>query len=378
MHTDFFRSRNKLLGLALTAIAATIVIAGLASRRSQAEVIADRASANRVPSVVLVSAARLERAPLALPARLEAWASAPIHARVDGYLRDWSADIGTHVKAGQQLARIDTPELDQQLLQAQAELASARSTLALSASTAKRWRELRAIDAVSQQETDEKLGDFSARQSAVAALQASMERVQALKRYARLVAPFDGVVTARNTDTGALVSAGGAAGNALFVVADVRRLRVYVNVPQRQVAQVAPGAQAQLAVPERPGQTYAATVLSLSQAIDAGSGAMLVQLAVDNNQGELLAGGFATVSFAGEAAGQSVSVPPGALMFGKDGVRVATVTANNTVRLKKVTIARDFGNVVELAGGIDGLEKIIDSPPDGLLDGDMVKVATAR
>lgn len=378
MHTDFFRSRNKLLGLALTAIAAAIVIAGLASRRSQAEVIADRAAANRVPSVVLVSAARLERAPLTLPARLEAWASAPIHARVDGYLRDWSADIGTQVKAGQQLARIDTPELDQQLLQAQAELASARSTLALSASTAKRWRELRAIDAVSQQETDEKLGDFSARQSAVSALQASMERVQALKRYARLVAPFDGVVTARNTDTGALVSAGGAAGNALFVVADVRRLRVYVNVPQRQVAQVAPGAQAQLAVPERPGQTYAATVLSLSQAIDAGSGAMLVQLAVDNNQGELLAGGFATVSFADEAAGQGVSVPPGALMFGKDGVRVATVTANNTVRLKKVTIARDFGNVVELAGGIDGLEKIIDSPPDGLLDGDMVKIATAR
>lgn len=375
MPADFCRSRHALLGLALAVIALAVVVAGLLGRRSHAAAIAGRAAQSQVLTVKLVSAGALDAAPLALPARIEAWSRAPIYARVSGYLKRWTVDIGAPVKAGQLLAELDTPDLDQQLLQARAELASARSSLALAASTARRWQELRAIDGVSQQETDEKTGDLAARQSSVAALQANVERMQTLRGYARLLAPFDGVVTARNTDVGALINVGGAPGSELFVVSDVRRLRVYASVPQRQVAQVRPGAKAQLAVPERPGKVYDASVLSSAQAINPGSGAMLVQLSVDNAAGELLPGGFATVSFADAKAAPGVSVPPGALIFGKAGVQVATVTPDSKVRLKKVTIARDFGNVVELAGGRAGLERIIDSPPDGLLDGDAVRVA---
>jgi RND family efflux transporter MFP subunit len=199
-----------------------------------------------------------------------------------------------------------------------------------------------------------------------------------LKRYTQLVAPFDGVVTARNTDVGALVNAGsgGAAGSELFVVSDLRRLRVYVQVPQRQVAQIRTGSTAQVSVPERPGASYPAKVVSLAQAINAGSGTMLVQLAVENPKGELLPGAFATVAFDQAAmAGDAVVIPPGALIMGRNGAQVAVLDAGNRVRLRKVTIARDLGNVIQLGDGVTRADRIIDSPPDGLADGDVVRVA---
>jgi len=280
------------------------------------------------------------------------------------------------------LAVIETPDLDQDLRQAQAQLAVARSNLALAESTAKRWQSLVAQNAVSKQEADEKQGDFISKQSNAAALQASVERQQALKRYTQLVAPFDGVVTARNTDVGALVNAGSggtagsSAGSELFVVSDLRRLRVYVQVPQRQVAQIHPGSTARVSVPERPGVTYQAKVQSLAQAINAGSGTMLVQLAVENPKGELLPGAFATVQFDEAAvAGDAVAIPPGALIMGRNGTQVAVLDAGNRVRIKKVTIARDLGNVIQLGDGVTKADRIIDSPPDGLADGDQVKVA---
>jgi RND family efflux transporter MFP subunit len=276
------------------------------------------------------------------------------------------------------LATIETPDLDQDLRQAQAQLAVARSNLALAESTAKRWQSLVAQNAVSKQEADEKQGDFISKQSNVAALQASVERQQALKRYTRLSAPFDGVVTARNTDVGALVNAGsgGAAGSELFVVSDLRRLRVYVQVPQRQVAQLHPGSLARVSVPERPGATYQARVQSLAQAINAGSGTMLVQLAVENPKAELVPGAFATVAFdQAPIADKAVAIPPGALIMGRNGAQVAVLDAANKVRLRKVTIARDLGNVIELGEGVTRADRIIDSPPDGLADGDVVKLA---
>jgi RND family efflux transporter MFP subunit len=320
-------------------------------------------------------------AALQLPARIEAWSRAPIYARVSGYLQRWNVDIGADVKAGQVLAVIETPDLDQDLRQAEAQLAVARSNLALAESTAKRWQSLVNQNAVSKQEADEKQGDYIAKKSNVQALQASVERQQALKRYTRLVAPFDGVVTARNTDVGALVNAGagGTAGSELFVVSDLRRLRVYVQVPQRQVAEIRPGSKARLSVPERPGRSYDARVQSLSQAISAGSGTMLVQLAVDNPRGELLPGAFANVQFDQAAsAGNAVTVPPGALIMGRNGVQIATLDASNHVRLRKVAIARDLGNAVELGDGVTRADRIIDSPPDGIADGDVVRVAEAR
>ena len=372
--------RPLVVGTLALAIAGAVVIGGLATRHSQAEQLKESAAEQSVPTVNLVSMKDVAGSPMELPARIEAWSRAPIYARVSGYLAHWNVDIGAKVAAGQVLATIETPDLDQDLRQAQAQLAVARSNLALAESTAKRWQSLVAQNAVSRQEADEKQGDFISKQSNVQALQASVDRQQALKRYTRLVAPFDGVVTARNTDVGALVNAGAtaSAGSELFVVSDLRRLRVYVQVPQRQVAAIHPGSTARLSVPERPGSAYQAKVESLAQAINAGSGTMLVQLAVENPKGELLPGAFATVRFDQAAmADDAVAIPPGALIMGRHGAQVAVLDAGNRVRIRKVTIARDYGNVIQLGDGVSKGDRIIDSPPDGLADGDQVKVAAA-
>jgi len=369
--------RGLLVAGAFVIGAGAVVAGGLLTRHSQAQQLQEGAAAHAVPTVNLVAHKDAAGVPLELPARIEAWARAPIYARVSGYVGGWNVDIGAPVKSGQVLATLETPDLDQDLRQAQAQLAVARSDLSLSESTAKRWASLVAQNAVSKQEADEKQGDFVSKKSTVTALQASVERQQALKRYTRLVAPFDGVVTARNTDVGALVSAGSAASGAeLFVVSDLRKLRVYVQVPQRQVALIKPGSVAVLTVPERQGREFKATVQSLAQAINAGTGAMLVQLAVDNPGGELLPGAYANVRFDLPAAPDTVMVPPGAVILGKRGPQVATVDAGGHVLLKKVGIARDLGSAIQI-DGVSRQDRIIDSPPDGIADGDAVRVAQA-
>lgn len=373
-----FIARRHALALALLTLAAAIVTDGVLSRRSHARGLEAQAAAMSMPAVRLIEPVSLSAGELELPARLEAWSQASIMARVGGYLRHWTVDIGTPVKAGQLLGEIETPELDEQLAQARAELATARSNLELAASTARRWQSLLASDSVSRQEADEKSADLAAKQSAVNALQANLDRVLATKRYARLVAPFDGVVTARNTDVGSLIGAGGAPGQDLFVVSDIHRLRVYVNVPQRQATTVKVGSPARLIVPEQPGRAYAARVQAVSRAIQSNSGAMLVQLSVDNPDGELLPGGYATVRFAqADAPSDRIGVPPGALIYSKAGVQVATLQASDRVQLKPVTIARDMGSVVELQTGLARGDRVIDSPPDGLADGDRVRVVAA-
>jgi len=375
MSTKPSRARPALFAAIAILVAGGVVAGGLVTRHNQGEQLQAGAAERSVPTVSLVSLKDIPASDLELPARIEARARAPIYARVSGYLARWNVDIGTSVKAGQVLAQIDTPDLDQDLRQAQAQLAVARTGLSLADSTAKRWQSLVGQNAVSKQEADEKQNDFMSRQSTVQALQASVSRQQALKTYTKLVAPFDGVVTARNTDVGALVNVGGASGSELFVVSDIRKLRVYVNVPQRQVALIKPGSKATLSVPERPDASYTATVQSTAQAIAAGSGTMLVQLAVDNSKGELLPGAYANLRFDLPLDASTVSVPPGALMLGKDGVRVATLDGANKVRIKKVTIGRDMGTVVQLAGGVERSDRIIDSPPDGLAEGDTVRIA---
>ena len=378
MPTEFQRPRSRQALIILVIAAATMLAVGAIGRYSRAEKIERSTAAGHIPTVTVFNPAPAVGESIELPARIEPWSRAPIYARVSGYLASWNADIGMPVKAGQQLARIDTPDLDQQLLQAQAELATARSNLALSESTAKRWTTLLAENAVSRQEAEERTGDLAARRSALQALQANLQRIEALKRYARLTAPFDGIVTARNTDVGALINEGGGAGSELFVVSDISKLRVYVQVPQRQVAMIRVGSQARLSVPERAGQTYEATVQSLSQAIDTASGAMLVQLSVDNVQGELLPGAYAKVRFTPDGRSGGVSVPPGALIFGKDGPRAAVVDASNRVLVRPVVIGRDLGSVVLLYGGVGASDRVIDSPPDGIADGDAVVIAATR
>lgn len=361
----------------IAAFAALVVVMyGAATRLVDAQRLRDRTADAAVSTVTIVAPEPAAAgAPLELPGRVEAFAQAPIYARVSGYLKAWYADIGAKVRAGQLLAEIETPDLDQQLLQAQAELANARANAALAETTAKRWQSLLASDSVSQQEVEEKTADLAAKQAEVRALQANVDRYQTLKQFARIVAPFDGVVIRRETDVGALINVGSAQGPELFVVADLGKLRVYVNVPQNYTSQVHPGTQATLTVPERPGQQYAATVQSTSNAIDPASGSMLVQLTVANASSELLPGGFARVRFDIPSAAGALSIPASALIFDKNGLQVATLGTGDKVVLKPVTLSRDMGATVELSAGITPTDKVIENPPDGVANGDTVRVA---
>lgn len=369
----------QLIAVVMALVAVGVVVAGITTRQSEAAQLRERADAQAVVTVAVITPARTGTSTtLDLPGRIEAFARAPIYARVSGYLKSWHVDIGGRVKTGQLLAEIETPDLDQQLLQAQAELASAKANAALATTTAKRWQALLANDAVSRQEAEEKTGDLTTKQSVVNALQANLDRFQALKRFTRIVAPFDGVVTARSTDVGALINVGGAPGSELFVVSDIRKLRVYVSLPQNYVSAVRQGSKARLTVPENPAKSHAATVQSLSQAISAASGSMLIQLAADNANGELLPGGFATVSFDLPRAAGALSIPPSALIFNKAGLRVGTVGADGKVQLKAVTVARDLGSVIEIATGLSADDRVIESPPDGIAEGDAVRVASAE
>ncbi|GAA0709395.1 efflux RND transporter periplasmic adaptor subunit [Dokdonella soli] len=372
------RRKLRLAGVFAVIVAAVVVVTGLVSRAHGDARLREWTNEQSIPTVAVVSpGTQGDAATLDLPGRLEAYSRASLYARVSGYLKSWKVDIGAPVKAGQLLAEIETPDLDQQLLQARADLASAKANADLAVTTAKRWQSMVTTGAVSKQAADEKTGDAATKQAQVKSSQANVDHVLATKGFTRIVAPFDGIVTARNTDVGALINVGGGAGQELFVVSDTRKLRVYVSVPQTYVPSIPPGTQATITVPEHPGAKYTATVESSSQAVNATSGSTLMQLAVDNANGELLPGGFANVSLDLPRNAAALNVPASALMFDKAGLRVATVGADNKVALKMVTVARDLGKVIELGSGLAPGDRVIESPPDGVADGDVVRIAEA-
>ncbi|HEY9380161.1 MAG TPA: efflux RND transporter periplasmic adaptor subunit, partial [Burkholderiales bacterium] len=360
--------RKVRLAVIVAAIVVTIiVITGLVMRKSDDKQLREWTDDQAIPTVaILKPGKRGNVATLDLPGRLEAFSNASLYARVSGYLKSWKVDIGKPVKAGQLLAEIETPDLDQQLLQAKADLVSAEATAALAEITAKRWQLLLDSKYVSKQAADEKNGDFRTKRALAQSARANVDRLKALKNFARIVAPFDGIVTARGTDIGALINGGsgsgigagigpgstGGMGQELFQISSTTRLRVYVNVPQTYVPSIRPETQAKITVPERPGQSYVATVASSAQAVDIASGSTLMQILVDNAAGELLPGAFANVSFDLPHDVEVLSVPASALMFDKAGLRVATVGADNKVVLKTVTIMRDLGKIIELGSGL--------------------------
>jgi RND family efflux transporter MFP subunit len=375
------RRRLAVIGVSVIALAVIVVAAGVTLRAVDARNLKTWTNAQVIPTVTVIHPASAANGPtLDLPSHLEAYSRAPIFARVSGYLKSWSVDIGAPVKAGQLLAVIESPELDQQLLQARADLTSAQANAALAGTTAKRWQALLGTDSVAQQEVDERTGDYTAKKAAVAAAQANVDRLLATKGFERIVAPFDGVVTARDTDVGALINAGsGGVGQELFVVSDVKRLRVYVQVPQSYAPDVRNGTTATLSVPEYPGQHFTARVVATADSVSAASGTTLVQLLVDNTDGKLLPGGFASLQFRLPVTQNAVRVPASALIFDAHGLRVATLGANGLVAFKTVTINRDFGDSVEIGSGLVATDRVIDTPPDGLVAGDRVQVAsTAR
>jgi RND family efflux transporter MFP subunit len=358
-------------------IAVVTVGGGIASRASSSKQLRQWTDANAQPVVTVTQPQSGGNSSiLALPGRLEAYSRAPIYARINGYVKDWKVDIGSRVHAGQLLAELEAPDVDQQLAQARADLLTAQANAALAGTTARRWQQLIKSDAVPLQEVDVKNGDFAAKQAIVKATEANVSRLEVTEGFKRIVAPFNGIVTARTTDVGALINAGSGKGLELFVVSNTEKLRLYVNVPQNYVAQITPGMQAQMTVPERPGRTFAATVESTAQSVDPASGATLVQLAVDNPAGELLPGAFANVRFDLKQTAVNLSVPASALIVDSNGVRVATVGADNRVAFKAVTVARDLGNVIEIGAGLAARDRVIDSPPDGISTGDPVRIAS--
>jgi multidrug efflux system membrane fusion protein len=368
----------KAVGLAALCAAVVVIALGVIDRVQADQSLKTWTGAQAVPTVkvISVSGGGGPRA-LVLPGDVQAFIDAPIHARVAGYLKRWYADIGTSVKAGQPLADIDTPELDQQLIQAKADLATAVANQNLSQITAKRWAGLLAQDAVSQQDADDKNGDLAAKTALTASARANVERLQAEESFKRIVAPFDGVVTTRSTDVGALIAVGGVTDTPLFTVADERRLRIYVRVPQSYSAYIKPGMSADFTVPEYPGRTFTAQLAASADAITPQSGTLLIQLQIDNAGSVIKPGDYAQVHFNLPAAVGAVQAPASALMFRDAGMSVAVIGPDGRVAIKRVTIGRDLGTTVEIASGLSASDRLIDNPPDSLRPGDQVNIAGA-
>jgi RND family efflux transporter MFP subunit len=312
---------------------------------------------------------------LTLPATLQALQSAPIYARTSGYVRKWFVDIGDPVRPGQLLAVIDAPEVDQQLAAARADLQTARANQQLAATTATRWQTMLGKDAVSKQETDEKVGDLAAKSAVANAARANVSRLQYQQGFTRLTAPFAGVVTTRSTDIGALVTAGSAATAPLFTVSDVSKIRAFVKVPQAYSAQVHPGMEIQLSLPEYAGRTFKAVMTRSAGAVDTGSGTVLVELLADNGDRTLKPGAYSQATFPIGGAGNAVELPASAMIIGKNGTQVAVLGAGGKVLLKTVTIGRDLGDRVQISAGLTPADQVIDNPPDSIQSGDKVQVA---
>ncbi len=370
--------RLRLAGIIAAGVAALIIVVGIITRVTADRSVAAWTDTNALPVVSVINLGQAGKAgDLTLPGNVQAYNSAPIYARVSGYLKKWYVDIGAKVKAGQLLAEIDIPDQDQQLAQARADLNTAIANQKLSAQTAKRWNALAKSNAAAPQDVDEKNADLAAKTAAVASAQANVARLRDLTEFEHLTAPFDGTVTSRSVDVGSLVTVGTGTPGAtpLFTVSDTTKLRIYVNVPQNYSAMIAPGMTAKFTVPEYPGETFTAALAANAEAVDPTTGTVLVQLRADNAQGKLKPGDYAQVRFDLPATANAIRLPASALIFNDDGTAVAVVGPGNRVSVKPVTILRDYGTSVEIASGVTRQDRVIDNPPDALKPGDEVRVA---
>jgi RND family efflux transporter MFP subunit len=311
---------------------------------------------------------------LVLPGSVQAYIEAPIYARTSGYLKAWYTDIGTPVRKGQLLADIETPEIDQQLKQAMADLATAQANQALARSTNTRWQGLLATESVSKQDADQKAGDAAAKQAATNSAAANVARLRELESFKHVVAPFDGMVTARNTDIGALINAGQLAGSELFHIADMQRLRIYVQVPEAYAAVTRPGLEAELLFAEQPGKSYTAKTVRTANALDPTTRTLQVELQLDNSQHQILPGSYSEVHFKLAGNAQILRLPSNTLLFRAAGLQVATVDADKRVKLKSIVPGRDFGATIEVLSGIDANDVVVLNPPDSIVDGTPVRI----
>jgi RND family efflux transporter MFP subunit len=368
--------RIKLFFRALLVVALVLAAWGEIARVIARDALREQSASNGTATVVTVKPTRSEVGEeLILPGTVQAFVEAPIYARTSGYLKEWYTDIGSVVKKGQLLADIEAPEVDQQLAQAVADLATARANAALADTTNARWEGLLATESVSKQDAEEKAGDAAAKKATADASAANVSRLRELESFEKVVAPFDGVITARNTDIGALINAGQSAGSELFRLADTHKLRIYVQVPESYAALAKPGLSAELRFSEQQGKSYTATLVRTSNALDPALRTLQVELQLDNAEHEVFPGAYAEVHFKLAGNGQTLRLPANTVLFRSAGLQVATVDAGRHIQLKSIVEGRDFGNSIEVLSGLDADDAVVINPPDSIVSGAPVRVA---
>jgi RND family efflux transporter MFP subunit len=357
-------------------IVALVVIGGILPRMHADAEVKKETNELAVPTVIVQKPKSSSSASeIVLPGNMQAFTDAPIYARTNGYLKSWYFDIGAHVKQGQLLAIIDTPEIDQQLSQAKADLNTAQANFSLSQLTEQRYQDLKSSDAVSKQDVDNAHGDFESKKAQVSSAQANVKRLEDLQSFTRIYAPFDGVITARNTDIGQLIDSGsGTPAKELFHIAAIHTLRVYINVPQQYSTAAKPGLVADLTLAQFPGRTFQGHLVRTANAMDLATRTLLVEVDVDNKTGELLPGAYVQVHLKTPNPIPSFIVPVSALIFRSAGLQVGVVDANNKANLVAVTLGRDLGTDVEVITGLNADDRVIINPPDSLIQGEMVQI----
>jgi RND family efflux transporter MFP subunit len=352
--------------------------AGIFLRMHESSALKRETNDTAIPDVVVMKAPQGRASEeVMLPGNVQAWHEAPIYARTNGYLKQWATDIGAHVKKDDPIADIETPEIDAQLRQAEADFKTAEANDKLAQSTAARWGKLLKTGSVSRQDADDKISAAESSAAAMASAQANVNRLRDLESFKHITAPFDGIITARNTDTGALIDAGSTGtGPELFHIAETDKLRVYVRVPQTYTSAITPDLTAVLTFAEHPGKSYPAKLTHTADALDASTRTLLIELEVDNENGELLPGGYAETHFKLPGSATSIILPVNTLLFRAQGLQVATIDANGNAVLKSIAIGRDYGKEVEVVSGVSPGETIIVNPPDSLITGQHVRVVT--
>lgn len=380
-----FRSlKVVLIVLAAIVIAGGVVVRGINARIKAAAVVKQETLEMSVPDVAVIHPKRgSPKDEIALPGNIMAFVDAPIYARTSGYLKKWYADIGTHVKQGQLIAEIESPEVDQQLDQARAQLETAQANLKLAEITATRYEGLLKVEAIAKQDVDNAEGAVAADKATVASNEANVKHLAELVGFEKVYAPVDGVITARNTDIGALINAGAASAGTgtnaqeLFHISSTSKLRIFISVPQIYTADATPGRSVDITLTEKPGRTFVGRIARNADAIDPSTRTLLTEVDIDNRTGELLPGAYAEVHLRITTDASALIVPVEALIFRAQNLEVAVVRDNGKVDLVHIILGRDYGTKVEVTSGITEKDQVIVNPPDSLRGGEMVRVEPA-
>jgi RND family efflux transporter MFP subunit len=374
------KRRHWVIAVVAFVLVAAVYVGGVLPRVKARAALKTETAQMAIPTVAVVQPQPTAPAQeLVLPANVQPYIVAPIYARTNGYLKAWYVDIGAHVKQGQLLAVIETPEIDHQLQQARANLATAQANLNLSRITAERFQGLLKSNSVAQQDTDNAVGTYNANQAIVQSNSANVKQLEALQSFQKIYAPFDGIITVRNTDVGALINSGSGGGptTQLFQIAQPQKLRVYASVPEAYSKAIREGMTAHLTLAEFPGRQFEGKLVRTAEAIDPATRTLLVEISVNNPTGTLFSGSYAEVHIKLPGGASTFTVPVSALLFRSEGLRVATVQNGDRAQLVPVTAGHDFGDRIEIVSGLKGGESIVLNPPDSITSGQQVRISHA-